>query len=340
MVFAEEVFIFGLKALIVTVSLLVLILIPLAFTQSRKLKDKDRKTLHFENLKTRLNNYVLEAQRGLLDKKNLKLHLKDLKKRKKEAKKPRPNSYVLEFIGDKTASQTENLREEISLILKIAKPEDEVILLLESRGGSVAHYGLAASQLKRLRDHNVPLTVCVDKVAASGGYLMACTANKILSAPFAFIGSIGVLFGIPNLHGLLKKNLISYEELTAGKHKRTLTPFGEVTDEKREKLQEQINLVHEQFQDFLRSCRPGLDFDKVATGEAWPGEKALSLGLIDGIQCADDYIVSQFETRNVYKAALKKEESLKDRLFSKLMSFSLQNKSLARGEVYDEITLS
>ncbi|MCY4512740.1 MAG: protease SohB [Bdellovibrionales bacterium] len=320
------------------IGLLAVILIPLVVAQARNFKDRKKKKLYFEDLKDKLNNYTTELQGHILDKKKWKLYLKDLKKKKaKEAKTTVPKSYVLEFIGDKMASQTDNLREEISLILKIAKPEDEVIVLLESRGGSVAHYGLAASQLKRLRDHGISLTICVDKVAASGGYLMACVGNKILSAPFAFVGSIGVLYGIPNIHDLLKKNLITYEELTAGKYKRTLTPFSKVTEEKKEKLQEQINLVHEQFQSFLKQYRTDLDFDKVATGEAWLGEEALKLGLVDGIQCGDDYIMGRFKTRDVYKVALKKDDSLLDKVFGKVMSFSLKDK--ISGKVYDEMTL-
>ena len=334
---SEELFLFALKAVVIVISLLVVILIPLLVAQGKNFKDKQKKKLHFENLKDRLNNYTTELQGKILDKKKWKLYLKDLKKKAKETKTTLPRSYVLEFVGDKMAAQTENLQEEISLILKIAKSEDEVILLLESRGGSVAHYGLAASQLKRLRDCGISLTVCVDKVAASGGYLMACVGNKILSAPFAFIGSIGVLYGIPNIHDLLKKNLITYEELTAGKYKRTLTPFGKVTEEKREKLQEQINLVHQQFQGFLKQYRADLDFNKVATGEAWLGEEALKLGLVDGIQCGDDYIMSRFETRDVYKVALKKDDSLMDKVFGKFMSFNLKDKLSEK--VYDEMTL-
>ena len=304
---------------------------------AKSARDKQKKKLHFENLKDKLKNYTTELQSKILGKKELKLYLKDLKKKAKETKRALTKSYVLEFIGDKMATQTDNLREEISLILKIAKTTDEVILLLESGGGSVAHYGLAASQLKRLRDHDIPLTICVDKMAGSGGYLMACVGNKILSAPFAFIGSVGVAYGMPNIHDLLKKNLITYEELTAGKYKRTLTPFGEVTEEKKEKLQEQINLVHQQFQSFLKQYRSHLDFNKVATGEAWLGEEALKLGLVDGIQCGDDYIMSRFETRDVYKVTLKKEDSLMDKLFGKFMSFNWKGK--VSDKLYDDITL-
>ena len=218
------------------------------------------------------------------------------------------------------ATQVESLRDEVSLILSIAKPEDEVILLLESPGGGVAQYGLAASQLLRLRDSQLKLTVCVDTVAASGGYLMACVGNQILSAPFAMLGSIGVLFQMPNLYEFLKKRDITYEEVTAGKYKRTLTPFGKITKEKKQKLQEQINLVYSQFKDFIKKYREGLDFDKVATGEAWLGSEALKLKLVDKIQCSDDYIIEALKTRNVYKLKLKTEKKLLEKI-SKKISF-------------------
>ena len=334
---SSEILLFALKAIIIVLGLLAVILIPLLMAQGRGARDKKKKKLHLENLKDKLQSHIAELKSKTLNKKEFKNYLKNLKKKTKE-KKSRPKSYVLEFIGDKTAGQTENLREEISLLLKVIQPEDEVILLLESRGGSVAHYGLAASQLKRLRDHNVPLVVCVDTVAASGGYLMACVANQILSAPFAFVGSIGVIYGIPNVHDLLKKNLITYEEMTAGKYKRTLTPFGKITEEKKGKLQEQLNLVHRQFQDFLKTYRSGLDFNKVATGEAWLGEEALKLGLVDKIRCSDDYIMDRLKSRNVYKVSLKKEESLADKVFGKFTSLLNLRKKLSGGS-YDDIML-
>ena len=219
------------------------------------------------------------------------------------------------------ATQVESLRDEVSFILKIAKPEDEVILLLESPGGGVAQYGLAASQLARLRDSHLKFTVCVDTVAASGGYLMACVGHQILSAPFAFIGSIGVLFQTPNIYEFLKKRDISYEEITAGKYKRTLTPFGKITEEKKQKLQEQINLVYSQFKDFLGEYRKDLDFEKVATGEVWLGKEALKLKLIDKIQCSDDYIIEALKTRNVYKIKLTAEKNLLEKITKKISFF-------------------
>ena len=225
---------FGLKALVVVLSILICVIVPLVIIKKLNPADKSKKNMKIENLKNQYNKHIQQFQQKAMNKKDFKKYLKDLH-REEEKKKDKPSLFVLSFTGDIMASQVKNLREEVSLILKIAKPKDEVAILLESRGGSVSHYGLAANQLQRLRNHNIPLTVCVDKVAGSGGYLMACVGNRILSSPFAFIGSIGVMFGIPNVYDFLKKHDISYEEFTAGKFKRTVTPFGKVTDEKRGK---------------------------------------------------------------------------------------------------------
>ena len=319
--FLYEIFLFLLKTLIIVVGLLAIILIPLALSYKRK-TDKKKK-LELEDLKDQFKDHIQEFQHTHLDKKSYKNYLKKLKKEEPANKEKKPSSFVLSFTGDKMATQVESLRDEVSLILNIAKPEDEVILLLESPGGAVAPYGLAASQLLRIRNSQLKLTICVDTVAASGGYLMACVGHQILSAPFAMIGSIGVLFQMPNIYEFLKKKDIAYEEVTAGKYKRTLTPFGKVTEEKKQKLQEQINLIYSQFKDFIKEYREGLDFDKVATGEAWLGEEALKLKLVDKIQCSDDYIIEALKTRHVYKIKLKAEKKLLEKITKKL-SF-LQN---------------
>ena len=222
--------------------------------------------------------------------------------------KKTPTLFVLSFEGDIMATGVKNLREEISVVLNLAKPEDEILLLLESRGGSVSHYGLAANQLQRIRNHNIPLTICVDRVAGSGGYLMACVGNQILAAPFAFIGSIGVMAGIPNIHELMKKYNVSYEEFTAGKYKRTVTPLGEITEEKKQRLQEQLSLIHSQFKNFVSRYRE-INIEEVATGEAWLAESALEKGLVDQLKCSDDYIREKTKTHAVYKISLKTEKT-------------------------------
>jgi serine protease SohB len=202
--------------------------------------------------------------------------------------------YVINFNGDMRASATENLRQEITAILSIAdKDKDEVVVNLESPGGMVHGYGLAASQLARIRQHNLPLTICVDKVAASGGYMMACLANTIIAAPFAIIGSIGVVAQLPNFHRLLDKWDIDYEVLTAGEYKRTLTVFGENTDAGRQKFIADLEDTHTLFKEFVSDYRPSLDIEKVATGEHWYGKQALGLGLVDKLMTSDEYLLTR-----------------------------------------------
>ncbi|CAH0532991.1 putative protease SohB [Vibrio stylophorae] len=200
--------------------------------------------------------------------------------------------FVLDFNGSIDAKEVTSLREEVSAILAIANADDEVLVRLESGGGMVHGYGLAASQLARIKAAGIPLTVVVDKVAASGGYMMACVADKVLAAPFAIVGSIGVVAQLPNFHKLLKKNDIEFEQLTAGEFKRTLTMFGENTDKAREKFQQELEETHVLFKQFIELHRPSLDVASVATGEHWFGQQALSLGLIDAITTSDDYIIN------------------------------------------------
>lgn len=218
-----------------------------------------------------------------------------LKAEKKQAKSGepalKPRVYVLQFNGDMAASAVSHLRHEISALLAVADPaRDEVVLLLESPGGMVHGYGLAASQLARIRNAGLSLTVCVDKVAASGGYLMACIANQLLAAPFAIIGSIGVVAQIPNLHRLLKKNDIDVELMTAGEYKRTLTVLGENTEAGRQKFQQDLDDTHTLFKGFVQQWRPQVAIDEVGTGEHWYGSRALELNLVDALRTSDEYL--------------------------------------------------
>lgn len=209
--------------------------------------------------------------------------------------------FVLHFDGDMQASKVDHLRTEVTAVLTMAEASDEVIVCLESPGGAVHGYGLAASQLDRIRQHGIPLVVAVDKVAASGGYLMAAVADRILAAPFAVIGSIGVLAQIPNVHRLLKKHDVDVELLTAGKYKRTLTVLGENTEEGRQKFVEELEDIHALFQEFVGSRRPVLDMEEVATGEAWYGERALARNLIDELCTSDEYLARACESRDVFE---------------------------------------
>lgn len=229
-----------------------------------------------------------------------------------ETKKTR--LYVMDFDGDIRASEVEKLRREITAVLTTATPEDEIVVRLESGGGMVTSYGLAASQLDRIRDKKIPLTICVDKVAASGGYMMACVADKLVAAPFAVLGSIGVVAQIPNFHRLLKELKVDFEMLTAGKYKRTLTVFGENTDEGRQKFIEDIERIHGQFKAYVGERRPQLDIEQVATGEIWSGQDTLDLHLADTLSTSDQYLIDACEEREVLIIAYKEKKSLKDRL--------------------------
>ncbi|MEH6517887.1 MAG: protease SohB [Halioglobus sp.] len=242
------------------------------------------------------------------------------KKRKKktgedsEAETAKHKLFILEFDGDIKASATDNLREEISAVLPQVQEGDEILVKLESPGGMVHSYGLAASQLQRIPDAGVNLTVAVDKVAASGGYMMACVANKIVSAPFAVIGSIGVIAQLPNFHRLLKKHDIDFELLTAGEYKRTLTVFGENTDKGREKFVEELEKTHELFKHFVGTNRPSLDIASVATGEVWYGQQAIDNGLVDEIQTSDALIQSRLPEWDVYEVKFVHKKNWQEKL--------------------------
>ncbi|WP_112288849.1 protease SohB [Rahnella sp. AN3-3W3] len=255
----------------------------------------------------------------------LKIRSKELKnKDKAEAKqkklqaktggsKSKPCLYVLDFKGSMDAHEVTSLREEISAVLAVATPEDEVLLRLESPGGVVHGYGLAASQLVRLRQSGIRLTVAVDKVAASGGYMMACVADRIVAAPFAIIGSIGVVAQIPNFNRLLKKNDIDIELHTAGEFKRTLTLLGENTEEGREKFREDLNETHVLFKEFVHQNRPSLDINAVATGEHWFGTQARENGLIDAIGTSDDLLIAEMKNHEVIAVRYSRRKRMMDR---------------------------
>ena len=222
--------------------------------------------------------------------------------------------FIIDFQGDLRASGVTSLQEEINAITQVATTQDEVLVRLESPGGMVPHYGLAASQLQRLRDQNIPLTIAVDKVAASGGYMMAAVGERILAAPFAIIGSIGVLAQLPNFHRLLNKHHIDFEQVSAGEHKRTLTVFGKNTTQGREKLQAELTEIHDLFKQHIKTYRPQLDIDKLATGEYWCGKKALNLLLVDHIQTSDDYLMNHKETCDLIHVQYHIKKSLSKRL--------------------------
>ncbi len=273
------------------------------------------------NLNQKYNDFAQTLKREILSKHSLKQDLKKKKGKQKTEKKKQKQStesrrrlFVLTFDGDIRASAVDALKEEISAVLTVAEPTDEILVCIESGGGMVHSYGLAASQLMRIKKRDIPLTVSVDKIAASGGYLMACVADHIIAAPFAIIGSIGVIAQLPNFNRLLKKHDIDYEQITAGQFKRTLTMFGENTDNDREKLKEELEHTHELFKEFVLQGRKELDIDKIATGEHWYGSKAIELKLVDELITSDDYILSKCESVDVYEVTYKIKKSITEKL--------------------------
>jgi len=222
--------------------------------------------------------------------------------------------YVLTFIGSIMASEVEQLRDQISFLLQIAQPADEIVVRLTSPGGAVPQYGLASSQLERLKQAGLRCVVCVDTVAASGGYMMAAVADKIIAAPFAIIGSIGVVAGIPNFHRVLQKNEVDYHLFTAGKYKRTVTPFTEVTDEGKQKLQDDITAIHEAFKRLIKEGRPDVDIEEIATGEYWLASQAKEKGLVDEIMTSDDYLGSKLDDCEVIEITTETEQNRIEKL--------------------------
>ncbi|MDN3555041.1 protease SohB [Halomonas maura] len=222
--------------------------------------------------------------------------------------------WVLDFHGDLKASATGRLAEEVTAVLDVAGEADEVVVRLESAGGLVHAYGHAAAELDRLRQAGLATTVCVDKVAASGGYLMACCADRLRVAPFAVLGSIGVVAQLPNLHRLLKRHDIDVEVLTAGRYKRTLTVLGENTEEGREKFLEDLETIHGLFKRYVVERRPALDIEAVATGEVWYGQDALARGLVDELGTSEAYLARRLEDARVVSLRLERRQGLADRL--------------------------
>ncbi len=285
--------------------------------------------LQLTDLSADYKNNKQHLTESLLTKEQRKVFLKQQKKeakaqKKQDAETTKSRLFLIDFKGGMDAKEVSSLREEISAVISMAKSDDEVLVRVESGGGVVHGYGLGASQLQRLRDKGLFLTVSIDKVAASGGYMMACVAQKIIAAPFAIVGSIGVVAQMPNFNRLLKKHDVDIELHTAGQFKRTLTIFGENDDKAREKFKAELETVHQQFKQFVSEHRPRMDIDQIATGEHWLAAEAKKLGLVDELKTSDDYLLSQFENKQVIKVAYHNKKGLADR-FSNAASLAVEN---------------
>jgi len=307
---------------IVTVAAVLITIIAITSKQKNKKGEIELTDLseQFTETKKSIEEQLLsEAQLKERHKKEKKQQKEKHKLDKKQAKSGEAtnalaNLYVIDFKGSIDAKEVASLREEITAILSVANEKDEVFVRLESGGGMVHGYGLAASQLQRLKDNNIPLTISVDKVAASGGYMMTCIADKIIAAPFAILGSIGVIAQIPNFNKVLKKHDIEFEQLTAGDYKRTLTMFGENDDKGRDKFKQELQETHDLFKHFVSEHRPIIDIEKVATGEHWYGLQAIKLNLADKISTSDDYLLSHLDERHIVHIKYAQRKKLADKL--------------------------
>lgn len=293
-----------------------------ALTVGLSRKESSSGGLSVEKLNDKYRNLRLQLSHALLSRsERRKEHKQEKKQRKLEeqsrhAGDGRRRVFVIDFKGDIRATAVAALREEISAILGVAGTTDEVVVRLENFGGAVHEHGLAASQLMRLREKGIPLTVIVDKGAASGGYLMACVANRIIAAPFAVIGSIGVIAQLPNFHRLLEARGVDFEQITAGRYKRTVTMFGKNTDDDRAKLREELEDIHGLFKQVVTTHRPALDIEAVATGEHWYGSRALELKLVDAVETSDDYLHRAAGSADLYRVHYRARPTLQQRVLS------------------------
>lgn len=295
----------------------IVLIVAAVFGSARRSSQPDG--LRVRHLNKQFRDTANTLKRNLLDKQRFKKDAKEQKKALKQREKDkarRGRVFVLDFKGDIRATATASLRREVSAVLSVASENDRVLLRLENAGGMVHEHGLAASQLVRIKQRGIPLTVAIDKVAASGGYLMACVADRIMAAPFAIVGSIGVVTQLPNFHRLLENKGVDFEQITAGPYKRTLTLFGENTDEARQKVREDLEEVHAIFKEQIHEHRPRIDLERVSTGEHWYGVRALQLELVDEIRTSDDYLIAEAENNELYHVSYKRRRGFMERLFS------------------------
>lgn len=324
---AEFLFDYGLflaKTATVVVAVGVVLVLMVASASRRKHTPEG---LTIEKLNDKYRSMADSLRSAAMSKSEWRKKQKGEKKERKKAEKstkdqeqPDKRIFVIHFIGDMRATGVTALREEVSAIAAVASDRDEVVVCLENSGGTVHEHGFGASQLLRLKDRNIPLTIIIDKVAASGGYLMASVADRLIAAPFAIIGSVGVVAQLPNFNRFLESHGIDFEQITAGKHKRTLTVFGKNTEEDRTKMREELEDVHELFKAVIAEHRPSLDVEAISTGEYWYGSRAKELGLVDELGSSDDYLMTATETAEVYSVCYKGRSTFAQRMQSTFAS--------------------
>lgn len=310
--FFSDLGIFTAQAIIIALAILLTLAGVLALFAKAKQGESDSKN---KVTVRNLNEYYNKQTDELLEQIDATEAKARRKSHKKAEKMDRPRLYVIRFDGDMKCAGVTPLRHCITAAINLARPEkDHILIPIKSAGGVVNTYGLAASQCMRIKDAKISLTIAVDEMAASGGYLMASTADQIIAAPFAIVGSIGVVMQLPNFNRLMKKHHVDFEQITAGEYKRTLTMLGENTDKDRKKCQEDVDHIHDLFKGFVQTTRPSLDLKAVATGEHWFGQRAIELNLVDQLQTSDDFIQEKHQTHDVFEIACKKKKSLKEKL--------------------------
>jgi serine protease SohB len=283
------------------------------FKVFKKSKTKEGK-LTFEYLNEKRSRLIHELKKLIIAKEDGRKKAKEYEKSKKSQLNPigKGRTFVLNFNGNVKAEEVEKLREEITAILTVAQKVDEVVVELNSPGGTVNGYGFASAQLQRIKDAGLKLTILVDQVAASGGYMMAVVGDRIIASPFAYIGSIGVVAEFPNFNRVLKKYGVDYKTYTAGESKRTVTQFGEVTRAGEKKFKDSLKRIHDLFKKHVKENRPKVDIKKIATGEHWTAQEALKMNLVDEIRTSDDYIVERISKSHVYRVSYEKSKTQKN----------------------------
>ncbi len=307
---------FALKALIIVVAIGGLAILIVRLMRSAEPKDREIKV---RSLNERYDDMRDAMNGALLDKKQRKAHLKARKKALKALRGEAPGKriFVMAFKGDMRATAVKQLGQQIDAVLTVARPgADEVVLRLESPGGTVTGYGLGAAEILRLREHKLKVTASVDQVAASGGYMMASAADRIVAAPFAVVGSIGVVAPIPNLHRLLKKNEIDFEEMTAGEWKRSVSVLGEISPAGREHFRGKLEDTHGAFKAHVGRCRPKVDIARVANGDTWLASEAVDLELVDEIATGDELLFRARESARLYEVSVEARKNLLQQLLS------------------------
>jgi serine protease SohB len=320
MAFWLDIAAFLVKALIIVAAIGGLAVLIARLARSAEPKDQEIKV---RSLDERYDDMRDAMNGALLDRRERKALARTRKKEAKAAAKarrgrePGKRIYVLTFKGDIRASAVKRLGAEIDAVLIAARPEtDEAVIRIESPGGTVTGYGLAAAEILRLREGKIKVTASVDQVAASGGYMMACAADHIVAAPFALVGSIGVVGPVPNLHRLLQKNEIDFEEITAGEFKRTVSVLGEITHAGREHFRGKLDATHEAFKAHVVQCRPNLDIARVANGDYWLAREALPLGLVDEITTGDELLFRARDSARLYEVSTQARKNLLQQLLS------------------------